>query len=101
MAWEEIMDLILRWAIPCILGGIAAFIQKDHKHHQAFERAMCALLRDRIIGLYDQYRKQGYCPICGRDNMMALYDQYKLLGGNGQTDDLVQRTLALPTEALP
>jgi hypothetical protein len=92
-----IMWEIVQWIIPFVLGVIVAWSRKTLQKQKSLELGMQALLRDRITELYERYNGQGWCPLCARENLQALFDQYKALGGNGHTEDLVQRMMDLPT----
>ncbi|MDR3084757.1 MAG: hypothetical protein LBU47_00415 [Christensenellaceae bacterium] len=92
------LEFILRWAVPCVCGALAAFGGRLCAYQRTLGRGLQALLRDRIIQLYGQIMQKGFCPIGERENLEALREQYRALGGNGQAEDLVRRCLQLPTE---
>lgn len=61
--------------------------------------ALQAIIRDRIIQLYNHYSKEKkYMPIYARESFNSMYKQYHKLGGNGVIEDLVEKMYALPTE---
>lgn len=58
-----------------------------------------ALLRDRIIRMYNSYTKdKGFLPITARESLKNMYEQYHNLGGNGVITDLVNKLYTLPVE---
>lgn len=66
-----------------------------------FSNAMEALLRDRIIQMYNIYFKdKKYMPIYAKESLDNMYKQYYNLGGNTNDviKDLVSRLYSLPTE---
>lgn len=68
------------------------------KKQEAIEEGIVAILRDRIIQVYNHYNEKGYCPIYAKDNVEEMYQQYHLLGGNGTVTGLVEKLRELPTE---
>ncbi len=60
--------------------------------------AIRALLRDRIIAIYNRYTEKEYFPIYERENLEHLTAEYYALGGNGVVHELVARLSELPTE---
>lgn len=71
---------------------------KRIKRQEAIEEGILAILRDRIIQVYNHYNEKGYCPIYAKDNVEEMYRQYHLLGGNGTVTGLVEKLRELPTE---
>lgn len=96
--WTEMVFTL----IISILGiGYKKLVQKlkeNDKKQNAIEAGIEALLRDRIILVYNHYMEKGFCPIYGMQNVEALYEQYHALGGNGTVTKLVEKLKALPTE---
>ena len=89
-----------------ILSGILAvswrYIHGRFKANEQKTEAVClgvqALLRDRLIGMYDKYREKGYAPIYARENFENMWKQYHNLGVNGVMNDLHSKFMELPTE---
>lgn len=68
-----------------------------------FSSAVQALLRDRIIQMYNFYSKdKKYMPIYAKESLECMYKQYCDLGGTTKDviEDLVNRLYSLPTEPL-
>lgn len=42
--------------------------------NKAFHDGMQALLRDRIIGVYNHYQDKRFCPIYAKENVKRMYD---------------------------
>ena len=63
------------------------------------QKALQALLRDRIIQMYNYYYKDaGYIPMYARESLDHMYEEYKNLGGNGVIDSLVAKLKTLDIE---
>lgn len=63
------------------------------------QKALQALLRDRIIQMYNYYYKDaGYIPMYARESLDYMYEEYKNLGGNGVIDSLVVKLKTLDIE---
>lgn len=60
--------------------------------------ALQALLRDRIIDVYNQYIHKECMPIYAKESLNGLYTQYKLLNGNGVVDSLIDYLISMPTD---
>lgn len=97
-----IRQQILAWAIPFILGGavsaIIAFIVRISKRHKCVEDGIEGLLRLEIVRSYNEYTKDGYCPIYAKESLARAYKAYHNLGGNDVATDLFKKTMDLPTE---
>lgn len=87
--------------IIIILTGGYKLLGKRFKQMQAEQDAVRlgiqAMLRDRIISIYNHYIDGGYCPIYALENVEALYKEYQALGGNGAVTKLVEDLRRLPT----
>lgn len=65
------------------------------------QKALQALLRDRIIQMYNYYyRDAGYIPMYARESLDHMYEEYKKLGGNGVIDSLVVKLKTLDIEPI-
>lgn len=65
------------------------------------QKALQALLRDRIIQMYNYYYKDaGYIPMYARESLDHMYEEYKNLGGNGVIDSLVTKLKTLDIEPI-
>jgi len=72
---------------------------KDAKDRQiATEKGVKALLRDRIIQLYNFYSDKGCMPIYARENAESLFTEYMALGGNGVVKGLIDKLMHLPVD---
>lgn len=59
-------------------------------------KAVCALLRDRILFLCEKYIEKGIITHKQFESLMMLYENYKALGGNGFIDEEVEMVTDLP-----
>lgn len=103
------IDFIAKYWIEVVFGAIltglgtsfsflSKRVSKRIEEQEAIKLGMQALLRDRIIALYNHYINKGYCPIYARENIHSLYEQYQNLGGNGTVPHLIAELEELPTD---
>lgn len=85
------------------LTTLMYFIKKQFKTNKevkekqaATEKGVRALLRDRIIQLFNSYSAKKCMPIYARENAESLYKEYMALGGNGTIKGLVDNLMRLP-----
>lgn len=103
---QMILELIIKWAIPFILGtavtGLITYIKnklsKDKKKDRAIENAVQALLRNELIRRYREYEEKGEISILDKENITHMYEEYKNLGGNGTVEKLYSELLDLHTK---
>lgn len=98
MVWE----LVVKWAVPFLLGAIAAGIGTwfgvRRKQTKAMRAGMQALLRAEILRSYEKYMEKGFCPLYAREALAREYTAYHDLGGNDVATDLYHQICELPTE---
>jgi len=97
------LDFIIKYWIGVGFGLITAVltlvykrVSKFRSKHLSLELALRALLRDKIITMYNKYMEKGEIPFYELDNLEDLFTQYKNLGGNGVIRELVDRINDLP-----
>lgn len=92
---ETVFSLILAG-----LGLLYRSMHKKIKHTQneqiASKHGIQAILRDRIIQMYNFCHDKGYCSIYALENALSMYQAYKALGGNGTIDGLIQEMKDMP-----
>ena len=93
---EEIVKIILNWAIPVILTGIFGFLVKLFKNMDTMKSSQLSLIRSQIVGKCENYMKQGYLPEYARYCLEELFKQYQVLGGNHGIEILVNKCYELP-----
>lgn len=93
---EEIVKIILNWAIPVILTGIFGFLVKLFKNMDTMKSSQLSLIRSQIVGKCENYMKQGYLPEYARYCLEELFKQYQVLGGNHGIEVLVNKCYELP-----
>ena len=95
-------EIFIKWAIPFVCGGIAAwaltYIKMRKKRDSALEEGVQCLLRAEIISMYKEYQHKHYCPIYAKESLKRMYRAYHNLGGNDVATELYSKTLALPEE---
>ncbi len=94
---EYWLQLLFGAAVTALSLAYRALLKRI-RQQDAIRMGIVALLRDRMIGLYNHYEEKGFCPIYARDNLLQMYQQYHNLGGNGTITQLVEEIQKLPTE---
>lgn len=98
----NILQMILSYLIPTILGGIMGFIstklKRNKKRDLAIENGVQALLRNEIIRRYREFELKGEIPILDKENLEEMFEQYKNLGGNGTVKKMMDELLSLETK---
>ena len=100
----NILQMILSYLIPTILGGILGFIstklKKNKKKDLAIEQGVQALLRNEIIRRYREFESKGEISILDKENLEEMFEQYKNLGGNGTVKKMMEDLLELKTKII-
>lgn len=95
-----ILETILKWLIPTLLGGILTYIMKqlhDNKQsNHAMKNSMVLLLRSQIVEKCEKYLALGYLPDYARSCLEDLFEEYEALGGNHGVGKLVDQCFELP-----
>lgn len=96
----EILDIVIKWAIPTILTALFGWITKELKDNRvnntAMHNSMVLLLRSQIVGKCETYLELGYLPTYARGCLDDLFKQYTALGGNHGVGTLVEQCFNLP-----
>ena len=100
----EILQIILNYIIPTILGAIFGIIgtklRKNKKKDLAIEQGVQALLRNEIIRRYREFESKGEISILDKENLEEMFVQYKNLGGNGTVKKMMDDLLELKTKII-
>ena len=96
--WLEVVFGTVLAGLGTAFSFLSKRVSKRIEEQDAIKLGIVALLRDRIIALYNHYINKGYCPIYARENIHSLYEQYKNLGGNGTVPHLIAELEELPTD---
>lgn len=98
----DILEIILKWAIPFICGGAVtwcvATIKMHKKRETALEQGVQCLLRAEIIRSHEKYSERGHCPIYAKEALRREYAAYHELGGNDVATRIYDEVMKLPTE---
>jgi len=94
-----VLSALLISACTYYVTKIRSVLKKQADEQEAMRKGLKALLRDRIIQMYNHYYNQRCIPIYARDNIGSLHAEYKALGGNGTIDGLVKKLMSLDTDA--
>jgi hypothetical protein len=103
-----LLDFISRYWLEALFGliltGLSFLVRRliqeaktTRKATSAVQTGIRCMLRDRIIHSYEDYIRQGYCPLAVRENTEEMHAAYKALGGNGAIDHIVTEMNELPT----
>lgn len=109
LQWSQkgntLLEFIKKYWLEVLFGVLTAncaslfsSLKKRKKENLCLKSAICALLRDRIIVIYNRYSEREYFPIHERENLSHLTAEYYALGGNGVVHELCEKLSALPTE---
>ena len=92
--WLEVLfGLVCTWC-----AGLFGKLKARKKETECLKSAIRALLRDRIIVIYNRYSEKEYFPIHERENLSHLTSEYYMLGGNGVVKELEAKLAKLPVE---
>ncbi len=91
-------DLIIKWLIPFICGGVATFVATLTNKNKALKSGLQCLLRAEIIRSYDKYTARKFIPIYAKESLEKAYKAYHKLGGNDVATELYSKLMILPTE---
>lgn len=97
------MNEIVIYGINLLVGGLVGYMAKKirtiNQENEAVKAGMQAMLRDRMIQIYNHYYyNKGYMPIYAKQSFENVYNAYHNLGLNGVMDDIKLKVMALPTE---
>ena len=94
----DIIQLVIKWAVPTILGALVGLVTYIFKSNHAMKDSMVLLLRSQIVGKCENYINLGYLPSYARSCLADLFEQYTKLGGNHGVGSLVEQCFELPPE---
>ena len=93
---QDIIKIILNWAIPLALTGILGFMIKVITDNKTIKASMLSLIRSQIVSKCEHYLKLGYLPEYARYCLEELFSSYQKLKGNHGVETLVNKTYNLP-----
>ncbi len=100
----NMLQIILNYLIPLVLGGIIGFISTKlkirNKKDKAIEEGVQALLRNELIRRYREYEIKGEISILDKENIEHMFKEYTNLGGNGTVAKMYEDILDLPTKII-
>lgn len=98
MWYSIIMTVITSSGIIGILTkAVLGRIKKIEQKNKALELGVQALLRDRMIYMYEKYAERGSVPLHVKDNFENIWTQYETLGQNGVMSGIHDDFMQLPT----
>lgn len=92
----DILDLILKWAVPFICGGAISLVISLFVRLKSIKQGLQCLLRAEIIRSHDKYIARGSCPIYAKEATDRAYKAYHALGGNDVATQMYREIIALP-----
>jgi len=100
----NVLQIILNYMIPLILGAIIGFLSTKIKSYKekdkAIEEGLVALLRNELVRRYREYEQKGEMSILDKENIEDMFKQYENLGGNGTVKKMCKELLELPTKII-
>lgn len=108
---ENIIQIILSYLIPTLLGAVLGFVstkfkknkekeEEEKKKINVLEQGVQALLRNEIIRRYREFETKGEISILDKENLEEMFEQYKNLGGNGTVKKMMDELLNLKTKII-
>ena len=105
----NILQIILSYLIPTVLGGLLGFIstklkknkekeEEEKKKINVLEQGVQALLRNEIIRRYREFESKGEISILDQENLDEMFIQYQNLGGNGTVKKMMNDLYELKTK---
>lgn len=92
------IEIILKWLIPFILGGAATWVGTLLAKNRAYKDGLCCLLRAEIIRCHDKYSERGEIPLYAKESLEKVYKAYHKLNGNDVGTRLYNDTMNLPVK---
>ena len=94
----NILQIVLNYFIPLILGSILGFLstklKKNKKKDIAIEEGVQALLRNELVRRYREYETKGELSILDKENIEAMFVQYENLRRQWNCKATNDRTVA-------
>lgn len=91
--------------IIAVIGSQAVFsfvqflIMRHDQKKSTLEKAVLAILRDRLLHLCNKYIAEGEIGLREEEAFTKLYEAYTSLGGNSFVKDLYATVIELPKKA--
>ena len=103
MTWYQILTLcgfpsICVIIISAVSRKVGKMIKEKEQADINLKAGVQALLRTKMIDVYNKWSERGYAPIYAKDNFENMYKAYHNLGFNGVMDDMKVKFLSLPNE---
>ncbi len=97
------MDFIVNYWVEFLFGTLISFVmylfKKVNQHYKLMistRNGVQALLKAKIIEIYNQYEDAGSMSLHTKEMIDELYTQYKNLGGNGVIEKIVDNIEEIP-----
>lgn len=96
--WIEFAFGLICGAITFVVKRLCTKIKRQNERQKYIEKGVQALLKDRLIERYRQFKKVGEISILDKESIDTMYKEYKNLGGNGAISQLIEEIQDLPTK---
>lgn len=94
--WQEILEKVIGWLVPFILGSAVSGFVLWKKWGKAVVLGIQCLLRAEIIRQHEKWTKLRYCPLYAKEALTREYKAYHALGGNDVATSLYKEVMELP-----
>lgn len=87
---ETIINTIISYIIPLILGYLICLMKSYRERDKMQQEALKCLLRSNITSKYYVYTELKEIPLYEKENINYMYEQYKKMKGNSYVGGLVE-----------
>lgn len=88
---QQIIDIILKYIIPIVLGYCISLIKNYKKKNNATNQALKIMLQSNLTNTYFLYSKKKQITDYIYRNWLNMFKEYKSLGGNEFVDKLAEK----------
>lgn len=88
---EQVIDIILKYIIPLILGYCINVIKNYKKKTNSTNQALKIMLQSNLTNTYFLYSKKKQITDYIYRNWLNMFKEYKNLGGNEFIDKLAEK----------
>lgn len=100
----ELHNLLIIIGVPSIITFVFAYlfnracnkVSKDKETGVLIQKALQAILRDKLRSNYTKYKRSGYIDVADKENYQNMYQAYHGLGENGVMDNMYNAVINLP-----
>ena len=94
---EQVAPAVRSWAVPLVLGGMAASIVRLYRVIASMQEGTRCMLRSRLVDLHERYVVSGAgCPDWVKREAAQVYRAYHGMGGNGTGTHYYEEIIEAP-----